>query len=42
MLSISSQSGCSVHASCTFHGFVYAFGSSIVTSMIMLPIVGRR
>src|SRR6185436_16094161 len=37
MLSISSQSGCSVHDSCTFHGFVYALGSSIVTSISMLP-----
>src|SRR5262245_26534490 len=42
MLSMRSVSGTRRHASLTVHGFVYAFGSSIVTSIVTCPTVGRE
>ena len=41
MLSMRSVSGSRRQVSFTFQGFVYALGSSIVTSMFIRPIVGR-
>jgi len=40
MLSIKSVSGRSRHASWTSHGLVYALGSSIVTLILMRPMLG--